>query len=290
MAKSRGVDPRAHSRLVVDGIKQTPSRSMLRAVGFKDEDFTKPQIGIASTWANITPCNMHIGELAQEAVAGARCGGRQSRPLQYHHRFRWHRDGLPGHALLPGLAGGDRGLDRDRGRRRGVRRFRRLGRMRQEYAWMRHGDGAAEPSVGFRLWRHDPPGVAQRDIVAVFEAVGARAAGKISDEQLAEVERTAIPGPGSCGGMYTANTMASAIEALGLSLPGSSAQEAVSGEKRADCRRAGEAVVALVRQGIRPRDILTRKAFQNAITVVIALGGSTNAVLHLLAIAHDARG
>ena len=132
------------------------------------------------------------------------------------------------------------------------------------------------------------PGAHRRDIVAVFEAVGARAAGKLSDEQLAEVERTAIPGPGSCGGMYTANTMASAIEALGLSLPGSSAQEAVSPDKRADCRRAGEAVVALIGQGIRPRDILTRKAFENAITVVIALGGSTNAVLHLLAIAHEA--
>jgi len=122
----------------------------------------------------------------------------------------------------------------------------------------------------------------------VFEAVGARAAGKISDEQLADVERTAIPGPGSCGGMYTANTMASALEALGLSLPGSSAQEAVSDEKRADSRRAGEAVVQLVKEGIRPRDILTRKAFENAISVVIALGGSTNAVLHLLAIAHEA--
>jgi dihydroxy-acid dehydratase len=133
------------------------------------------------------------------------------------------------------------------------------------------------------------PGVQRRDIVAVFEAVGANAAGKISDAELKEVERTAIPGPGSCGGMYTANTMASAIEALGLSLPGSSAQDAISEEKRADSRRAGEAVVRLVRDGLRPRDILTRKAFENAITVVIALGGSTNAVLHLLAIAKEAR-
>jgi dihydroxy-acid dehydratase len=133
------------------------------------------------------------------------------------------------------------------------------------------------------------PGAHRRDIVSVFEAVGARAAGKISDEQLLDVERTAIPGPGSCGGMYTANTMASALEALGLSLPGSSAQEAVSDEKRTDSRRAGEAVVKLVQEGIRPRDILTRKAFENAISVVIALGGSTNAVLHLLAIASDAR-
>src|SRR5262249_1759815 len=124
---------------------------------------------------------------------------------------------------------------------------------------------------------------------SVFEAVGARAAGKISDGELREVERTAIPGPGSCGGMYTANTMASAIEALGLSLPGSSAQEAVGDAKREDCRRAGEAVVRLMEAGIPPRDILTRKAFENAITLTIALAGSTNAVLHLLAMAHEAK-
>jgi dihydroxy-acid dehydratase len=133
------------------------------------------------------------------------------------------------------------------------------------------------------------PGANRRDIVSVFEAVGARAAGKISDAELDEVERTAIPGPGSCGGMYTANTMASAIEALGLSLPNSSAQEAVGDPKRNDCRRAGEAVVRLLEAGIRPRDILTRKSFENAITMTIALSGSTNAVLHLLAIAHEAR-
>ena len=133
------------------------------------------------------------------------------------------------------------------------------------------------------------PGAGRRDIVTVFEAIGARAAGQINDAQLREVELTAIPGPGSCGGMYTANTMASAIEALGLSLPDSSAQEAVGEAKRLDCRRAGEAVVRLLQAGIRPADILTRKAFENAITVTIALSGSTNAVLHLLAIAREAR-
>src|SRR5256714_212926 len=132
------------------------------------------------------------------------------------------------------------------------------------------------------------PGAQRRDIVSVFEAVGAHAAGTLSDAGLLEIERTAIPGPGSCAGMYTANTMASAIEALGLSLPGSSAQEAVGEDKRSDCRRAGEAVVRLVREGLKPREILTRRSFENAITVVIALGGSTNAVLHLLAIAHEA--
>jgi dihydroxy-acid dehydratase len=132
-------------------------------------------------------------------------------------------------------------------------------------------------------------GQQRRDIISVFEAVGSRVAGRISDAEVLEVERTAIPGPGSCGGMYTANTMASAIEALGLSLPDSSAQEAVGERKRQDCRRAGEAVVQLLHAGIRPADILTRKAFENAITVSIALGGSTNVVLHLLAIAQAAR-
>jgi dihydroxy-acid dehydratase len=133
------------------------------------------------------------------------------------------------------------------------------------------------------------PGAKRRDIVAVFEAVGGHAAGKVSDSELLDVERTAIPGPGSCGGMYTANTMASAMEALGLSLPDSSAQEAVSPNKHSDAERAGAAVVRLIEQGITTRQILTRKAFDNAITVTIALGGSTNAVLHLLAIAHAAR-
>src|SRR5690242_16294201 len=133
------------------------------------------------------------------------------------------------------------------------------------------------------------PGAKRRDIVAVFEAVGGHAAGRVSDEELLEVERTAIPGPGRCGGMYTANTMASAIEALGLSLPNSSAQEAVGDAKRNDCRRAGEAVVNMLKAGIRPADILTRKAFENAVTMTIALAGSTDAVLHLLAMAHEAR-
>jgi dihydroxy-acid dehydratase len=132
------------------------------------------------------------------------------------------------------------------------------------------------------------PGAQRRDIVSVFEAVGAVAAGKMTEAELLEVERTAIPGPGSCGGMYTANTMASAIEALGFSLPNSSAQDAISPQKAADCKRAGAAVVELIRRGIRPADILCKEAFENAITVVIAVGGSTNAVLHLLAIAHEA--
>jgi dihydroxy-acid dehydratase len=288
MAKSRGVDPRAHSRLVVDGIKQTPSRSMLRAVGFKDEDFAKPQIGIASTWANVTPCNMHIGELAREALAGADAAGGKGVLFNTITVSDGIAMGSPGmrYSLVSREVIAD-SIETVVGAE-GFDGFVALGGCDKNMPGCAMAMARLNRPSIFVYGGTIRPGAARRDIVAVFEAVGARAAGRISDEQLVEVERTAIPGPGSCGGMYTANTMASAIEALGLSLPGSSAQEAVSGEKRGDCRRAGEAVVALVKQGIRPRDILTRKAFQNAITVVIALGGSTNAVLHLLAIAHDA--
>src|SRR5579872_419 len=289
MAKSRAINPREHSRLVVDGIKQAASRAMLRAVGFKDEDFAKPQIGIASTWANLTPCNMHIGELAREAISGADAAGGKGVLFNTITVSDGIAMGSPGmrYSLVSReiiadsieTVVGAEGFDGfvavggcDKNMPGCVMAMARLNR----------------PSIfvyGGTI-RH---GAHRRDIVSVFEAVGARAAGRITEEQLKDVERTAIPGPGSCGGMYTANTMASALEALGLSLPGSSAQEAVSDDKRADCRRAGEAVVRLVKDGIRPRDILTRKAFENAITVVIALGGSTNAVLHLLAIANDAR-
>jgi dihydroxy-acid dehydratase len=289
MAKSRGVDPRAHSRLVVDGIKQTPSRSMLRAVGFRDEDFAKPQIGIASTWANLTPCNMHIGELAGEVVAGADAAGGKGVLFNTITVSDGIAMGSPGmrYSLVSREVIAD-SIETVVGAE-GFDGFVALGGCDKNMPGCAMAMARLNRPSVFVYGGTIRPGVARRDIVAVFEAVGARAAGRISDEQLVEIERTAIPGPGSCGGMYTANTMASAIEALGLSLPGSSAQEAVSRDKRADCRRAGEAVVALVKQGIRPRDILTRRAFHNAITVVIALGGSTNAVLHLLAIAHEAR-
>ncbi|HEV2441234.1 MAG TPA: dihydroxy-acid dehydratase [Steroidobacteraceae bacterium] len=288
MAKSRGIDARVHSRLVVDGIKQTPSRSMLRAVGFRDEDFAKPQIGIASTWANVTPCNMHIGDLAREAVAGADEAGGKGVLFNTITVSDGIAMGSPGmrYSLVSREVIAD-SIETVVGAQ-GFDGFVAVGGCDKNMPGCAMAMARLNRPSVFVYGGTIRPGEARRDIVSVFEAVGARAAGKITDEQLAEVERTAIPGPGSCGGMYTANTMASAIEALGLSLPGSSAQEAVSGEKRSDCRRAGQAVVALVRQGIRPRDILTRKAFENAITVVIALGGSTNAVLHLLAIANDA--
>ena len=284
----RNIDPRRYSRVVVEGDKQAPARAMLRAVGFQDADFGKPQIGVASTWGNVTPCNAHIGELARDACSGVDAAGGKSVLFNTITVSDGISMGTPGmrYSLVSreliadsietvvGAAGFDGfvalgGCDKNMpGCAMAMARLNR-------------------PSV-FVYGGTIRPGTQRRDIISVFEAVGAHAAGKLTGEALLEIERTAIPGPGSCGGMYTANTMASAIEALGLSLPGSSAQEAVGEDKRADCRRAGEAVVSLVSEGLRPRDILTRRAFENAITVVIALGGSTNAVLHLLAIAHDA--
>src|SRR5579872_5008116 len=288
MRKSK-TDPRQYSRVVVDGVKQAPSRAMLRAVGFEDADFEKPQIGIASTWANLTPCNMHIGELAREAASGADGAGGKSVLFNTITVSDGISMGTPGmrYSLV------SRELIADSIETvvaaEGFDGFVALGGCDKNMPGCAMAMARLNRPSVFVYGGTIRPGAQRRDIVAVFEAVGAHAAGKMSAAQLSEVERTAIPGPGSCGGMYTANTMASAIEALGLSLPNSSAQEAVSDSKREDCRRAGKAVVELVRAGIRPRDILTRKAFENAITVAIALAGSTNAVLHLLAIAHEAR-
>lgn len=281
-------DERRYSSVVVDGDKQAPSRAMLRAVGFKDEDFHKSQIGIASTWSMVTPCNMHIDELAREAAAGADAAGGKAVLFNTITVSDGISMGTPGmrYSLvsreviadsIEAVVAGE-GFDGfvaiggcDKNMPGCVMAMARLDR----------------PSV-FVYGGTIKPGAKRRDIVSVFEAVGGVASGKVSQEMLLEVERTAIPGPGSCGGMYTANTMASAIEALGLSLPNSSAQDAISSNKRADSRNAGAAVLELLRRGIRPSHILTREAFENAITVVIAVGGSTNAVLHLLAMAHEA--
>ena len=286
--RKRGADTRHYSSLVVDGAKQAPARAMLRAVGFTDADFARPQIGIASTWADLTPCNMHIAELARAAAAGANGAGGKSVIFNTITVSDGISMGSPGmrYSLVSReiiadsieTVAGAEGFDGvvavggcDKNMPGCAMAIARLNR----------------PAV-FVYGGTIRPGVQRRDIVSVFEAVGGHAAGTISAAQLLEVERTAIPGPGSCGGMYTANTMASAIEAMGMSLPGSSAQEAVGADKLEDCRRAGAAVVALLQQGLRPRDIMTRRAFENAITVVIALSGSTNAVLHLLAIAQAA--
>jgi dihydroxy-acid dehydratase len=279
---------RRYSRVVVDGVEQAPSRAMLRAVGFSEKDFSKPQIGIASTWSMVTPCNMHIDQLAREAAAAADSAGGKGVIFNTISVSDGISMGTPGmrYSLVSReiiadsieAVAGAQGFDGlitiggcDKNMPGCVMAMARLNR----------------PSV-FVYGGTIKPGAKRRDIVSVFEAVGAFSGGTIDEQELLEVERTAIPGPGSCGGMYTANTMASAIEALGLSLANSSAQEAVSQNKIDDCRRAGDAVLNLIKNDIKPRDILTRDAFENAITLVIALGGSTNAVLHLLAIATEA--
>jgi dihydroxy-acid dehydratase len=286
---TKKVDQRKFSRLVVDGAKQSPSRAMLRAVGFQDADFDKPQIGVASTWANLTPCNVHINELAAEAIAGADAAGGKGVLFNTITVSDGISMGSPGmrYSLVSREVIAD-SIETVVGAE-GFDGFVALGGCDKNMPGCAMAIARLNRPAVFVYGGTIRPGAKRRDIVAVFEAVGGHAAGRVSDEELLEVERTAIPGPGSCGGMYTANTMASAIEALGLSLPNSSAQEAVGQPKRDDCRRAGAAVVELVRTGITPADILTKKAFENAITVTIALGGSTNAVLHLLAIAHAAR-
>ncbi len=279
---------RRYSRVVVDGDEQAPSRAMLRAVGFEEGDFKRPQIGIASTWSMVTPCNMHIGGLAEEAAKGANSAGGKGVIFNTISVSDGISMGTPGmrYSLVSReiiadsieAVTGAEGFDGivaiggcDKNMPACVMAMARLNR----------------PAV-FVYGGTIRPGKNRRDIVSVFEAVGAKSGGKISDDELLEVEQTAIPGPGACGGMYTANTMASAIEALGMSLANSSAQEAVSSDKIVDCNRAGAAVINLIENDIKPLDIMTREAFENAISVVIALGGSTNAVLHLLAIAKEA--
>ena len=288
-AKKGGVDTRRYSRLVVDGAKQTPSRAMLRAVGFNDADFEKPQIGVASTWANLTPCNMHINDLAAESIAGVDAAGGKGVLFNTITVSDGISMGSPGmrYSLVSREVIAD-SIETVVGAE-GFDGFVAIGGCDKNMPGCAMAIARLNRPAVFVYGGTIKPGLKRRDIVSVFEAVGGHAAGRVSDEELLDVERSAIPGPGSCGGMYTANTMASAIEALGLSLPNSSAQEAVSGAKRDDCRRAGAAVVELLKAGITPADILTKKAFENAITMTIALAGSTNAVLHLLAIAHAAK-
>ena len=281
-------DLRKHSKKIVDGVEQAPSRAMLRAVGFRTKDFKIPQVGIASTWSMITPCNMHLNDLAQEASTGVEESGAKGIIFNTITVSDGISMGTPGmrYSLVSreiiadsieavSAAQGFDGLVTiggcDKNMPACVMAMARLNR----------------PSV-FVYGGTIKPGPNKTDIVSVFEAVGALSSGKIDNNQFTEVEKTAIPGPGACGGMYTANTMASAIEALGLSLANSSAQEAVSNEKVLDCREAGKAVMNLIKKDIKPLDILSKEAFENAITVVIALGGSTNAVLHLIAMAKEA--
>jgi dihydroxy-acid dehydratase len=289
-AAGRGipVDTRRYSRLVVDGTKQAPARAMLHAVGFGDADFEKPQVGVASTWSNLTPCNMHLDELARLTAASVGAAG--AKPVTFNTI-----------TVSDGISMGTPGMRYSLVSREVIADSIEtvVGAQGFDGVVALGGCDKNMPGCLMALARLDRPAVFvyggtirpgpnRSDIVSVFEAIGGRAKGTVSEAELKFIERTAIPGPGSCAGMYTANTMASAIEALGMSLPGSSTQEAVSEHKRADCARAGAAVVELIRRGIRPRQIMTREAFENAITVSIALGGSTNAVLHLLAIASSA--
>jgi dihydroxy-acid dehydratase len=279
---------RKYSSQIVDGVEQAPSRAMLRAVGYKESDFKKPAIGIASTWSNLTPCNMHIDKLAKAAAGSVDKSGGKSTMFGTITVSDGISNGTPGmrYSLVSReviadsieAVSGAQGFDGviaiggcDKNMPGCMMALARLNR----------------PAV-FVYGGTIKPGKNRTDVISVFEAVGAYAGGKISAKQLQDIERHAIPGPGSCAGMYTANTMASAIEALGMSLPNSSAQEAVSGKKLDDCKRAGKAVLQLIKLGIKPSDILTPRAFENAITVAIALGGSTNLTLHLLAIAHTA--
>lgn len=285
--------PRPHSAVVLDGPDRAPSRAMLYPVGFKTEDFSKPVIGVASSWSMVTPCNMHLDQLARAAEAGANAAGGKAiifNTITISDGISMGTEGMK-YSLVSReviadsieTVAGCQGMDGlvalggcDKNMPGCLMAIARLNRP----AVFVYG-GTILPGC---LTGSDR----KLDIVSVFEAVGAHASGRINDRDLQAVESCSIPGPGSCGGMYTANTMASAIEALGLSLPNSSAQNAVSPAKLEDARRAGEAVVNLLRLGLKPRDLMTRRAFENAITVVIALGGSTNAVLHLLAIAHAA--
>ena len=283
--------PREYSAPVVDGPERAFSRGMLYAVGFKKEDFKKPIIGVASTWSQVTPCNVHIDKLAQEVAQGVDGSGGKSITFNTI-------------TVSDGISMGTEGMKYSMVSREIIADSIEAVSAAEGFDGVVAVGGCDKnmPGCLIALARLNRPSVfvyggtilpgclngRSLDIVSIFEAVGAHSSGKMSDNDLEAVESCAIPGPGSCGGMYTANTMASAIEALGMSLPNSSAQAAISQEKLADCRSAGAAVLNLIKKGIRPSDILSKESFENAMTVAIALGGSTNAVLHLLAIAHAA--
>ncbi|MDD2104141.1 dihydroxy-acid dehydratase [Pseudomonas putida] len=279
-------DLRKYSSQVIDGVEAAPARAMLRAVGFTDEDFKKPQIGIASTWAMVTPCNMHIDKLAIEAEKGANAAGAKGVIFNTI-------------TISDGIANGTEGMKYSLVSREviadsievvvGCEGFDGLvtvGGCDKNMPGCLIGMARLNRPSIFVYGGTIRPGAGHTDIISVFEAVGQHARGDISEIQVKQIEEVAIPGPGSCGGMYTANTMASAIEALGMSLPGSSSQDAVGSDKASDSYRAGQQVMELLKLDLKPRDIMTRKAFENAIRVVIALAGSTNAVLHLLAMAN----
>ncbi|MBJ7505554.1 MAG: dihydroxy-acid dehydratase [Ilumatobacteraceae bacterium] len=285
------VDVKPRSRDVTDGLQKAASRAMLRAAGLGDDDWEKPQIGIASAWNEITPCNMSLRRLAEQSKVGVRAAG--GVPMEFgtitvsdgismgHEGMRAslvsrevicdsvevvvHAERFDG---FIGLAGCDKSIP-----------AMLMAAARLNLPSVFVYNGSTMPGV------HKGKNI---DITTVFEAIGACAAGTMTREEVDEIERAACPGEGACGGMFTANSMSSIAEALGMSLPGTASPPAIDPRRDVDARRAGEAVVNLLRLGIYPRDIMTKKAFENAIAVVNALGGSTNAVLHLLAIANEA--
>ena len=276
------------SKKIVSGYERAPSRAMLRGVGFKDKDFFIPQVGIASTWSQVTPCNMHIDKLALKV----------SKSLSKHNVKPVIFNSI---TISDGISMGTEGMKYSLVSREviadsietvvGCEGFDGLitigGCDKNMPGCLIAMSRLNRPSVfiyGGTIMpgKHNNKNI---DIVSVFEAVGEFSKGRISKKELTKIETKAIPGPGSCGGMYTANTMASAIEALGMSLPGSSSQAAISKQKMLDCENASKALANLIKKDIKPSDIMTKKAFYNAITIVIALGGSTNAVLHLIAMA-----
>src|SRR4051794_7567598 len=286
---SEGMKPRSHE--VTDGFERAPARAMLRAIGMTDDDWDKPQVGVASSWNEVTPCNLSLDRLAKRAKDGVRRAG--GFPIQFgtisvSDGISMGHEGMRGSLVsrevicdsvetvvfaerldgFVGLAGCDKSLP-----------------------GMMMSAARLDLPMVFVYAGSTLPGIHRgqaTDITTVFEAVGACAAGTMTEDELYEIERTACPGEGACGGMFTANTMSSIGEALGLSLPGSASPPAVDRRRDDDAVRAGEAVIGLLRKGITARQILTKEAFENAIAVTNALGGSTNAVLHLLAIANEA--
>ncbi len=291
MTKEENKDLRIRSIDISEGENRAPNRAMLRAVGFNDDDFKKPMIGIASTWSEVTPCNVHIDQLALKAKEGAKDG--DGAPLIFntitvsdgismgHEGMRYS---LPSREVIADSIETVMGAERLDG-------LVAIGGCDKNMPGCMIAIGRLNVPAVFVYGGTIAPGKSKNgkdiDIVSVFEAVGQYSAGKMNKEDLKDIECHACPGAGSCGGMYTANTMASAIEAMGMSLPGSASNPAETSEKLTDCYDSGQAVLELLRKEIYPKDIMTKKAFENAITVVMALGGSTNAFLHLLAIAHS---
>ena len=278
---------RKYSKELVDGPNQAASRSMLRGVGFTTEDFSKPFIGIASTGAKVTPCNMHLNQLSEVVESSVNLSG--GKGVLFNTI-----------TVSDGISMGTQGMKYSLVSREVIADSIEtvVGCLAYDGLITVGGCDKNMPGCLIGMARLNRPSIfiyggsikpsdENTDYVTVLEKVGEFSKGKIDEEQLIHYEKVSVEGPGSCGGMYTANTMASSIEALGMSLPGSSSQDAVSDSKKNDCVNAGNAIMNLLERDIKPSDIMTREAFENAITVVIALGGSTNAVLHLLAIAHS---